>query len=376
MIPHFFFEFNADPDVIVIYAGLACKSGNMNFMNLHPNNLSKYMNKVGNSRTKFCFDNLFEGNITPMIDIIYRSLAESSINPLQCNYFSGAMDSIELHNKYCIDHDIVDRINVYSCNTWEYSLRKESQIRDSEYVIGKKEKTVLCFNRILRPHRLALLSLMHEKDLLKNSYYSFFEDATHDLGKVDLSFMYGNIQQHVSTDLYERIVKNYESVRKSLPLKLNIEWKENINYIKSIDLELFQNSHLSLVTETYFFPFYHEGNICDGESIFFSEKIFKPIIMKHPFMLVSRPRGLEMLRRIGFKTFSPFVDETYDKIEDDGERLAAIVSEVERLNNFSDDQWHEWQISIEEIVEHNHKVITDRKKYMYPFTRPNHENQY
>lgn len=382
MIPHFFYEFNGNPNVSVIYAGLACGARGKHFLSLSPEKLSEYMREIFTEKTMFCFDNLFEGNITPMIDIIYKSLEISKIDASQCYYFSGALDSNYLHEDYCKKNDIKNPIKVYSCNTWEYSLKKESVIKDREYTAKKKSKTFLCFNRILRPHRLGLVALCHEKNLIDNSYYSFFNDSSHN-GIVDMNFIKRSIQLHSSEKVFNRIFDSYDSLLARLPLKLNIDWTENANYVKADDLNFFDDSYFSLVTETYFFPFYHvtsydtPGRILqDGQSIFFSEKVFKPIIMRHPFILASRPGSLEMLRKIGFKTFSPFIDESYDMIRNDGDRLSAIVDEVERLSKFNDDQWHEWQSNIKEIVDHNHQVLMNRKKHMYAFTRPDYENQY
>jgi hypothetical protein len=63
-------------------------------------------------------------------------------------------------------------------------------------------------------------------------------------------------------------------------------------------------------------------------------------------------------------------------MEDNGDRLVAIVEEVARLNNNTPDQWIEWQNNIKEILEHNHNVIRNRKRYQYAFTRPDYETQY
>lgn len=383
MIPHFFYEFNGDPNVSVIYAGLNTGSRGRNILRMDPKDLAQYMNKISTGSTIFCFDNLFEGNITPMLSIIYKAIEIGNIDSTKCNYFSGAMNSNELHESFCISNNIQNRINVYSCNTWEYSLMKNSVIRDREYVIANKEKIFLCFNRILRPHRLSLVSLFHEKKLLDKSYYSFFNDATYNGSQANLSYEMQIIKRHVSDELYNRISNSYESLSTSLPLKLNIDWTENANYVKADDEGLFSNSYFSLVTETYFYPFYHFNlhpdfpkNLIDGESIFFTEKIFKPIIMRHPFILASRPGSLKMLRKIGYKTFSPLIDESYDSIENNGERLEKIVNEVERLSKFTDAQWIEWQSQIKEIVDYNHSVLINRKKHMYAYTRNNYENQY
>ena len=134
-----------------------------------------------------------------------------------------------------------------------------------------------------------------------------------------------------------------------------------MNYVKADDDQYYQNSYFSLVTETFFFKTIEKNSkVVDENSVFFSEKIFKPIICKHPFIMMNRPYSLEYLRKIGYKTFAPFIDETYDTIEDDEDRLLAVVNEVERLSKMTDDEWIAWQENVRDIVEHNYKVITSK----------------
>jgi hypothetical protein len=159
-------------------------------------------------------------------------------------------------------------------------------------------------------------------------------------------------------------------------LKLNIDWTENANYIKVSDLELFKESYFSLVTETFFFgqPIWYPEK--DEDSVFFSEKIYKPILIKHPFILAGRPHSLKYLKKLGYRTFEPYINEAYDDMENNGDRLVAIVEEVARINKNTPAQWIEWQHNIKDIVDHNHNVIRNRKRHQYAFTRPDYETQY
>lgn len=376
MIPHFFFEFNADPTVSVIYAGPTGGRNGTSVAMMPTPALKHYLLKTVKPETKFCFDNLFEGNFTPIIDRIYKAIAGTHINPAQCNYFSCALDSNDLHNIYCEKNNIIDRINIYTCNTWEYSLIKNSTAYSPPYVPKERKKTFLCFNRIVRPHRFGLVALCNEANLLDSAYYSYFGDARYGDDEIDIGWMRHILREASSPELYNRIIKSYHDISSRFPLKLNINWQENINFVMESDADLFDESYLSVVTETFFYPYHYLNNIKDGEAIFFTEKIFKPIYMRHPFVIASRPHSLAYLRKIGFKTFSPLIDESYDEIENDSERLEAVVKELSRLNAFTSDQWMEWQKQIKSVVDHNYRVMATRPKHQYVLTRPDHENQY
>jgi hypothetical protein len=84
----------------------------------------------------------------------------------------------------------------------------------------------------------------------------------------------------------------------------------------------FNNTFISIVLETIF----------DGNKIHLTEKILRPIACGHPFILAAGPGSLEYLRSYGFKTFDPWIDETYDLETDSVKRLEKII---QSMNNFS-----------------------------------------
>lgn len=374
LIPHFFYEFNKDPNLLVIYAGPVQGPDGLSFVYASSHFLRNFLLKNTNPDTKICFDNLFEGTIVFELDAIYKAIRGTKIREDQIHYFSCALNSEEILDRYLQNFSNVGKINVYSCNTWESNLIKGSgDFHKFDYTIKEKKKTFLCFNRVLREHRLALLGLLFSKDLVKEGYYSFFNDIYY---STDVKGKFKLLSGLLSDDTLFNIQDGYYNNEHLLPLKLNIESSENQNVIKNDDFEFFNESYFSLVTETFFFPHTRPDGVVDFNSIFFSEKIYKPILMKHPFILVSRPYSLRYLKKMGYKTFSPYIDESYDEIEDDEQRLLAIVNEVERLSKFSVDEWDQWQKNIVDIVRHNYEIIVNRPNHKYPFKRPNHETQY
>ena len=48
--------------------------------------------------------------------------------------------------------------------------------------------------------------------------------------------------------------------------------------------------------------------------------------------MYSTPQHLKRLQILGYKTFSPYIDESYDLIENNKERFYAIVNEIDRIN--------------------------------------------
>jgi len=66
-----------------------------------------------------------------------------------------------------------------------------------------------------------------------------------------------------------------------------------------------------------------------------NEKQFKSIVAMQPFIFLAEPKMLEFVKSLGYKTFSKWIDESYDDTLDDVTRMNKIVHEVEKLNNLS-----------------------------------------
>ena len=115
------------------------------------------------------------------------------------------------------------------------------------------------------------------------------------------------------------------------------------------DASVYNDSMFSVVTETSAHP---------GE-YYISEKVFKPIGQSHPFIVFGSQGTLKELRDIGFKTFSPFIDETYDTVRKAEDRCELIMGEIVRLTNLSDSEKLEWMENIKPIIEYNRKFLFD-----------------
>ena len=88
--------------------------------------------------------------------------------------------------------------------------------------------------------------------------------------------------------------------------------------------------------------------------LFVTEKTFKPLLIGHPFIAVAGRYHLKHLQSLEFKTYSQYIDESYDELEYPGERLSAVAQEVARLCR--DDV---------KIVEHTKDIRQHNRMNMY-----------
>jgi hypothetical protein len=110
---------------------------------------------------------------------------------------------------------------------------------------------------------------------------------------------------------------------------------------------------------TAYFEIVTESWVTDGGCTYFTEKTIRPLIGAKPFILVGCPGSLRHLRTLGFQTFAPHIDETYDDIDDPHERLEVIFREIDRLNAMSLADLHDMTRRLWPVLRHNAEYFRD-----------------
>lgn len=122
-----------------------------------------------------------------------------------------------------------------------------------------------------------------------------------------------------------------------------------------INLNDYERTFISVVTETL-----HEKN-----TLFNSEKTWKPIIMGHPFFLLGNQYHLQWLRDQGFKTFGRWIDESYDNEPKMEDRSNKIISELKRFSEMSMDELKKIREEMNEVCRFNKDHMKLRIKERY-----------
>ena len=102
-----------------------------------------------------------------------------------------------------------------------------------------------------------------------------------------------------------------------VPIRSFDEHDNSSAYVDFTHLTPWNTSFLHVVTETIW-----------QEKIHLTEKIFKPIVLHQPFVVLQAPGSLFYLKSYGFKTFNKWWDESYDDIQDPQLRMQAIADIV------------------------------------------------
>ena len=189
-----------------------------------------------------------------------------------------------------------------------------------------------------RPNKLNFLVGKVNKEsrklLLKSFYNSHIKDKT-------IFSILGNVAGEDDKRFSKFIKQNQGPLDGAALLKTN-EGVSSQGWGNSS--HVYDSSSVSVVCET------HEHN----DSLFLTEKIYRPIINRHPFVIRAAFPALEYLNAIGFKTFGDFVDESYDKINTVSQEHADQIVEIsidllDKVKNHP----HE----IQKIVDHNYETL-------------------
>lgn len=126
-----------------------------------------------------------------------------------------------------------------------------------------------------------------------------------------------------------------------------------------IPWNILDRAWLSVVTET--------ENIQDFDRTFFpTEKTAKVMLAGHPFLIFGGQWFLRNLRNLGFRTFDPWLDETYDTIADGALRIQALLDSLQRFSLMSVAEQLVWQQHTAEICRHNQQHARDIKSLLEP----------
>jgi hypothetical protein len=202
--------------------------------------------------------------------------------------------------------------------------------------LRRPQTTFMSPNRIVagrRDHRVLFLYNVFRNNL-ENNHISAPRTCQYE--GVDISII---AQKY--TNVYQDIAAVFESAE--LP---RLFAGETNQLMHSYQLGNYQEAADSLIyvpTETVYF----------GRRQHLTEKTFKAIALEMPFVLVAPAHSLRYLRGYGFRTFAPYIDESYDLIEDPVKRIEAVTQillEIEARSAAAKNQL--WQ-DVLPIVEHN-----------------------
>jgi FkbM family methyltransferase len=287
------------------------------------------------------------------LKFIHSYFAKKDLPASQIIYQTCCLNGQELYENYCKSIGDSSKLNFeYMAENFLMHYGFALKIKQNENHFKTLNKDFLMFNRrwLSHPHRTLFLYNIFKRNLIDNFYISFTKlDVDH---KINYSTA---VKDHCSNFYNKKIDFNtLEIIENKLPLILDTEdlVSSNLMFEQFSDTKHFYDTSLiHIVSETYFY-----SNI-----IHLTEKTFKPILYKQPFIMLGPPFMLKKLRELGFKTFNDIWDESYDEITNHNERFEKILNLVEQIAKMNKTEKNELLEKCQKIIYHNFEIVANFK---------------
>lgn len=249
--------------------------------------------------------------------------------------------------------DIVDR---YKDVATFYTAKKEalamwhdlgSTVEEFDRIKSSKniQKHFLSLNNRGSWDRQALFYFINNFNLLEKAYFSY---QCQSYNRTQWAVDYDRLDTIIGSDLWFTNNIDRKNLKQMLPYTINNSGVASDHFFNNPDY--YTQSFCSVVMETY----HHLPN-----DFVFTEKILKPLLYEHPFLLFSSCGALAQLKELGFETFSDVFNESYDTIIEPSKRLEAIFRELLRISQWSLAECTAVHNKIESKLKYNKKVLLD-----------------
>jgi len=262
---------------------------------------------------------------------LLQEIPELSRFPFVLGGRNPAVQSLNLDSFYFLTHSDVNEM-----------LAKRYTI---DHVFQKKSKpyTFLYLNGAAHWHRKVLWEAIDQRRLLDDSLSSFLgyqhgiDAPLQKLLPNDYEFPCSRINDHVASNKTD-----YARFKTQI-------WKN-----QWVDGQIFPNQYI----DTYF------SVVCETtvDMIFCTEKTYKPILAGHPFIILSGAGTYQYLKELGFKTFDPWIDESFDLEPDPNVRIKMIADQIEKLcqGNLAD-----FLQQVEPVCRHNQEFYLSNREKLF-----------
>lgn len=235
-----------------------------------------------------------------------------------CDHFRVAENAIIVNDTYKQSRHKISLMPIYSINFFAVDCYYRTHYCDQNinsswnwnssnplFLTGKAEKI----------NRIGLLALLRNQGILEQTTYSFFpcRSRIKETKKIYKKF----------TDYpFDKFCKNYTTS----PDNILVTDNENGSHYSGYPFcsSLYKNSLFSIISESNF----------DGFPIWLTEKTYKTIVNRHPFIMAGQPGTLKYLKELGFYTFEEYCKiKNYNEISDTKKRLSAIVENIKHVKS-------------------------------------------
>jgi hypothetical protein len=325
------------------------------FINLHSYKTNEGMHDLGllskhihnlkeNNNTKLIFCDIFERGSHTDDYIIFINLANAMLEQSKLS-FRFVLDSLNEYPGLNCEHN-VSYLNWGWVYTY-YSVFVEKHPIQTLYK-PKSSKGLFLLGKGNKIQRVGLLKTFYESNNLDSILWSF-KNSPETLKQIRTDFF----SDYTDED-FDTFIKVSEKV-------LDYESMDGVFVHLGFpcDVNLFTNTAFSIVSETWLHGIPH----------IFTEKTWKPIINRHPFIMIGSEENINILKKLGFKVFQ----ESAWFVEDQDLLEHIVLTSVNMKKRIETDDHYQKQL-VNDVEYNYNKFIELAKKDIDQFLASLDEN--
>jgi len=254
---------------------------------------------------------------------------------------------------------LLEKYNYIDCYYFFHAFAAADWFRGYQYCHDltlpqnrKIKKKFITFNRLTgnaRCYRSFLIAELEANNLINLGNISYSHICP-EYGHYSKNLYHANIAYDINKNYIQQSIQLLDSIDHPLRIDSTKEsfianGSQTLNAIPKM-----MESFLHIVTETCYWE----------QKLHLTEKIFKPIVARQPFVLLGCTFNLQYLKSYGFQTFDKWWDESYDCIVDPILRLKAVIKIIKQLCEYSDQELQNLLNEMTPVLDHNYNLFYSR----------------
>lgn len=298
----------------------------------------KVLKQIRSKKMMLLVDCSFEGNKRYIEDWWNAVGNYYRLKPSDVIFLTGA-DAEHLYPEY----------NVINVNLFEMKCVFETRRNQPVQITNLPHKKFICLNRLSKAHRVFIMLGLLERGLLDECHWSYYNTD----GSTALpSDIHAKLDEPLFTQKHNYSEKLIRQFADMIPYSVDSNASRQTPHMpEDLFSDMYQNVDFMLINETIYES---------SEGLFLTEKTFKALVNKKPFVICGQPGSIQKLRKRGYDTYDYLVDHSYD-LATDSRRAQQVLDETTRLCSVDFDEYRD---RIQESAEHNIKVLLDQSRYL------------
>lgn len=251
-----------------------------------------------------------------------------------------------LDGSYEGEHQIINSHNILYLN-WGmmfvyYNVFIKKHPNTLEYNPESGKGLFFC-GKGTKEHRIGLLKKFYDTDTIHNLVWSFINTDT------EKNEIRNRFFSDYTDEQYQAFLNHCERILDYTPEYDDNSWTFSHNGYPC-DISLYERTGFSIISETWI---NHSNHL-------FTEKTWRAIVNKHPFIMVGPIHNITKLRNLGFKTFNEYLTiPEYDRIDSNvSDRLDAIVINASDFRTLLEKKEPHIMEQLKQDTEYNHDRFT------------------